>query len=32
MSIKGIKWSVTQRNVQKNLIHELKTKNNEDNK
>lgn len=29
MSIKGIKWSVTQRNVQKNLIHEL---NNEDNK
>lgn len=29
MSIKGIKWSVTQRNVQKNLIHEL---NDEDNK
>lgn len=23
MSIKVIKWSVTQRNVQKNLIHEL---------
>lgn len=29
MIIKGIKWSVTQRNVQKNLIHEL---NDEDNK
>lgn len=23
MNIKGIKWSVTQRNVLKNLIHEL---------